>query len=45
VIGAKSVGNVVLRFTGCESSGQECSTSGLLEGEIESKTLEGVGVR
>jgi hypothetical protein len=41
VTGAKTVGNVVLRLTGCESGGQKCST-GFTEGEIETNTLEGV---
>ena len=41
ITGAKTVGNVVMRFTGCESGGQKCST-GLVEGDIETKTLEGV---
>jgi hypothetical protein len=42
ITGTKTVGSVVLRLTGCQSSGQKCSTSGLLEGEIETNTLEGV---
>ncbi len=42
VTGVKSVGNVVLTLTGCESAGQKCSTSSLSEGEIQTETLEGV---
>lgn len=42
VTGAKSVGSVVLSFTGCQSGGQECTTSGLPGGEVQTTTLEGV---
>lgn len=30
-----------IRFTGCESSGHECATPGLSEGEIETSELDG----
>jgi hypothetical protein len=39
--GAQQVSNVVVKLTGCESAGQKCTTSGLAEGEIETKKLEG----
>ena len=39
--GAKEVGEVLLRLTGCERSGEPCS-SGLASGEIVSTPLEGV---
>ena len=42
ITGAKTVGNVVVRFTGCESAGAKCTTAGLAEGELESASLEGV---
>ena len=38
----KTVGNVTIRFTGCESATKKCTTSGLGEGELETKQLEGV---
>lgn len=39
---SQEVGNVVLKFTGCESAGQKCTTVGqLAEGELETKKLEG----
>jgi FG-GAP repeat len=37
----QEVSNVVLRLTGCESGGAKCTTTGLLEGELETKKLEG----
>jgi hypothetical protein len=40
--GTRNVASVTVRFTGCESSGHKCTTSGLAEGELETKTLEGV---
>jgi hypothetical protein len=39
--GTQEVANVVLKLTGCEAGGQKCTTSGLAEGEIETKKLEG----
>jgi len=39
--GTQEVGNVVLKLTGCESAGQKCTTTGLAEGELETKKLEG----
>jgi hypothetical protein len=39
--GTKEVADVVLKFTGCESSGHKCATAGLAEGELQTKTLEG----
>jgi FG-GAP repeat len=38
---SQEVANVVLKLTGCESAGQKCTTAGLLEGELETKKLEG----
>jgi alpha-tubulin suppressor-like RCC1 family protein len=38
----KTVGNVTIRFTGCESATKKCTTSGRGEGELETKQLEGV---
>jgi len=38
--GLKTVGDVVLTLTGCERSGEKCS-SGLTAGEIDSNPLEG----
>jgi Regulator of chromosome condensation (RCC1) repeat/IPT/TIG domain len=42
ITGAKAVGNVVVKFTGCVSGTKKCTTVGLAEGELETKTLEGV---
>jgi len=39
--GTQEVGDVVLKLTGCESAGQKCTTTGLAEGELETKKLEG----
>jgi hypothetical protein len=39
--GAQEVGNVALKFTGCETGGQKCTTAGRTEGELETKKLEG----
>ncbi len=41
ITGRKAVGQVVLTLTGCESSGQKCTTSGLAEGEMRTNALEG----
>jgi hypothetical protein len=41
ITSAKTVGEVVMRFTGCESKAKRCTTAGLLAGEIETKHLEG----
>ena len=41
ITGRKTVGSVLLAFTGCESAGQKCTTSGHAEGEIASVGLEG----
>jgi hypothetical protein len=43
----KTVGNVVIRLTGCEleikgAVTRKCTTQGLAPGELETKTLEGV---
>ena len=42
ITGRKTVGSVLIKFTGCESAGQKCTSAGLAEGELESGTLEGV---
>lgn len=42
ITSARTVGNVIIKFTGCESFTGKCTTSGLAEGEIETKKLEGV---
>jgi hypothetical protein len=42
ITGSKTVAGVVLKFTGCESAGQKCTSAGLAEGELESSSLEGV---
>jgi len=41
ITGRKTVGSVLLTFTGCESAGKKCTTSGSAEGEIRSNGLEG----
>ncbi len=41
ITGAKTVGDVTITFTGCESAGGKCTSSGLAEGELQSTTLEG----
>ena len=41
ITGSKTVGNVTIVFTGCESAGGECTTAGFAEGELRSATLEG----
>jgi hypothetical protein len=40
--GLKTVGSVVFTFTGCEMAGVQCTSSGAAEGELVTKTLEGV---
>jgi phospholipase C len=40
--GPKEVANVVVKFTGCNSLGEKCTTPGLAEGELETKKLDGV---
>ncbi|MGA2321987.1 MAG: hypothetical protein ABSG95_14835 [Solirubrobacteraceae bacterium] len=42
ITSAKTVGNVIVRLKGCESSGHKCTSSGLGEGDLESEKLEGV---
>ena len=38
---AKTVGNIVVRFAGCESLGYKCTTAGSSEGEIVTNPLAG----
>jgi hypothetical protein len=40
--GEKTVGNIVADFTGCETSGTKCNSTGGAVGEIVTKPLEGV---
>lgn len=40
--GTKTVGDVVVKFTGCESAGFPCGTVGAKEGELVTRTLEGL---
>jgi uncharacterized repeat protein (TIGR01451 family) len=42
ITSVKTVGNVVVKFTGCASGTKKCTTAGLGEGELETKKLEGV---
>ena len=42
ITSAKTVGSVVVKFTGCASGTKKCTTAGLAEGELETKKLEGV---
>ncbi len=42
VTGVKTVGEVTLDFTGCESLGGSCTTAGAAEGELRSAALDGV---
>jgi hypothetical protein len=42
ITGAKTTGGVTMRLTGCESAGARCTTDGLAEGELESRTLGGI---
>lgn len=39
--GPKTVGNLHVTFTGCESLAKKCSTSGAAEGEVKVNTLAG----
>ena len=41
ITGAKTIGSVAIRFTGCKSGAKKCTTSGRAEGELETKKLEG----
>ena len=41
ITGVKTVGDVTMRFTGCESKAKKCTSAGLAVGEIESASLEG----
>jgi hypothetical protein len=41
ITGPKTVGNVVIKLTGCESLGEACTTAGLAAGELQTSTLEG----
>jgi hypothetical protein len=40
--GSKEVKNVVVTFTGCESAGAACNTTGAASGELVTKDLEGI---
>ncbi|HEV7584624.1 MAG TPA: alkaline phosphatase family protein [Solirubrobacteraceae bacterium] len=40
--GPRTVGNLLIRFTGCKALAAACSTMGAAEGEIVTKTLQGV---
>ena len=40
--GPKTIAGVVVTFTGCESGGIKCKTTGSSEGELVTKPLEGV---
>jgi len=40
--GRKTVGNVVITFTGCEMGGSKCTGAGAEEGEVATSMLEGV---
>jgi hypothetical protein len=42
VTGPKTVGSVLMSFTGCEAGGVKCTTGGLAEGELATASLEGV---
>jgi phospholipase C len=41
ISGAKTVANVVVKFTGCSSKAGSCTTQGLAEGTLQTATLEG----
>ncbi|HEV7585914.1 MAG TPA: fibronectin type III domain-containing protein [Solirubrobacteraceae bacterium] len=41
ITGSKTVGDVMITLTGCESLGGKCTSSGLAEGELQTATLEG----
>ena len=40
-VGAREVAGVVIKFSGCELLGRQCTTPGLAEGELETQHLEG----
>jgi hypothetical protein len=40
--GRKTVGSVIITFTGCEMGVSKCTSAGAEEGEVVTKTLEGV---
>jgi hypothetical protein len=40
--GLKSVGGIVLRFTGCETAGGQCNSAGELSGKVTTNELSGV---
>jgi hypothetical protein len=40
--GRKTVGSVIITFTGCEMGSSKCTSAGAEEGEVATKTLEGV---
>jgi hypothetical protein len=40
--GLRTVGNLVIRFTGCKALSAACTSTGAAEGEIVTKTLEGL---
>jgi hypothetical protein len=40
--GRKTVGGVIITFTGCEMGGSKCTSAGAEEGEVVTNTLEGV---
>ena len=40
--GSKTVGNVIITFTGCAMGASKCASSGAEEGEVVTKALEGV---
>jgi hypothetical protein len=42
ITGSKTVGDMTITFTGCESLGGKCTTAGLAEGELRTAVLEGV---
>jgi hypothetical protein len=41
ITGPKTVGNLTITLTGCESLGGKCTTVGLADGEVQTATLEG----
>ncbi|HUB74442.1 MAG TPA: hypothetical protein VL979_10450 [Solirubrobacteraceae bacterium] len=41
ITGAKTVAKVVVTYTGCESSGKKCKSSGAASGEIKTSSLKG----
>jgi hypothetical protein len=41
ITGPKTVGEVIIKLTGCGSLGAPCSTAGLPAGELQTATLEG----